>query len=159
MIAEVGAVMIVGGNIDHATRVMTTAIALETSKGNLSTALGLGHRAVGHRALRECRRADREHDRRTQGSRRMSTLQSILPLEIRQLVFEADGTRLLHDINLTLGAGQRTVVLGPNGAGKAFCCGSATASSNRTSGEITWRGAGTSNRAIRRQGPWSSSVR
>ncbi len=41
-IAEVGAVMIVGGNIDHATRVMTTAIALETSKGNLSLAIGLG---------------------------------------------------------------------------------------------------------------------
>lgn len=41
-IAEVGAVMIVGGNIDHVTRVMTTAIALETSKGELSTALALG---------------------------------------------------------------------------------------------------------------------
>ncbi len=41
-VAEVGAVMIVGGNIDHATRVMTTAIALETSKGNLALALGLG---------------------------------------------------------------------------------------------------------------------
>ena len=41
-IAEVGAVMIVGGNIDHLTRVMTTAIALETSKGNLALALGLG---------------------------------------------------------------------------------------------------------------------
>ena len=41
-IAEVGAVMIVGGNIDHVTRVMTTAIALETSKGNLEMALGLG---------------------------------------------------------------------------------------------------------------------
>ena len=41
-IAEVGAVMIVGGNIDHFTRVMTTAIALETSKGNLSLALALG---------------------------------------------------------------------------------------------------------------------
>ena len=41
-IAEVGAVMIVGGNIDHVTRVMTTAIALETSKGNLALALGLG---------------------------------------------------------------------------------------------------------------------
>ncbi len=40
--AEVGAVMIVGGNIDHVTRVMTTAIALETSKGNLELALGLG---------------------------------------------------------------------------------------------------------------------
>ncbi len=41
-LAEVGAVMIVGGNIDHVTRVMTTAIALETSKGELATALGLG---------------------------------------------------------------------------------------------------------------------
>ncbi|MGB0960978.1 MAG: ABC transporter permease, partial [Halocynthiibacter sp.] len=40
--AEVGAVMIVGGNIDHLTRVMTTAIALETSKGNLTFALALG---------------------------------------------------------------------------------------------------------------------
>jgi tungstate transport system permease protein len=40
--AEVGAVMIVGGNIDHVTRVMTTTIALETSKGNLALALGLG---------------------------------------------------------------------------------------------------------------------
>jgi tungstate transport system permease protein len=40
--AEVGAVMIVGGNIDHVTRVMTTAIALETSKGDLVLALALG---------------------------------------------------------------------------------------------------------------------
>ena len=41
-VAEVGAVMIVGGNIDHLTRVMTTAIALETSKGDLPLALALG---------------------------------------------------------------------------------------------------------------------
>jgi len=41
-IAEVGAVIIVGGNINHVTRVMTTAIALETSKGDLALALGLG---------------------------------------------------------------------------------------------------------------------
>ncbi len=41
-IAEVGAVMIVGGNINHVTRVMTTAIALETSKGDLALALALG---------------------------------------------------------------------------------------------------------------------
>ena len=40
--AEVGAVMIVGGNIEGVTRVMTTAIALETSKGDLPLALGLG---------------------------------------------------------------------------------------------------------------------
>jgi tungstate transport system permease protein len=41
-VSEVGAVMVVGGNIDGFTRVMTTAIALETSKGDLPLALGLG---------------------------------------------------------------------------------------------------------------------
>ncbi|WP_209504183.1 MULTISPECIES: ABC transporter permease [unclassified Ruegeria] len=46
-IAEVGAVIIVGGNINHVTRVMTTTIALETSKGNLSLALALGAILIG----------------------------------------------------------------------------------------------------------------
>ena len=41
-IGEVGAVIVVGGNIAHATRIMTTAIALETSKGDLELALALG---------------------------------------------------------------------------------------------------------------------
>ncbi len=41
-ISEVGAVILVGGNINHVTRVMTTAIALETSKGELALALALG---------------------------------------------------------------------------------------------------------------------
>jgi len=41
-VAEVGAVIVVGGNINHLTRVMTTAIALETSKGDLALALALG---------------------------------------------------------------------------------------------------------------------
>jgi tungstate transport system permease protein len=45
--AEVGAVMIVGGNIDGVTRVMTTAIALETSRGDLPLALGLGLVLIG----------------------------------------------------------------------------------------------------------------
>ncbi|SES90657.1 ABC transporter permease [Oceanicella actignis] len=45
--AEVGAVMIVGGNIAHATRVMTTAIALETARGELALALGLGMILLG----------------------------------------------------------------------------------------------------------------
>ena len=45
--AEVGAVMIVGGNIDGVTRVMTTAISLETSRGDLPLALGLGIILVG----------------------------------------------------------------------------------------------------------------
>jgi len=45
--AEVGAVMIVGGNIDGFTRTMTTAIALETSKGDLPLAIGLGYVLIG----------------------------------------------------------------------------------------------------------------
>jgi tungstate transport system permease protein len=45
--AEVGAVLIVGGNIDGFTRVMTTTIALETSKGNLALAVGLGVILIG----------------------------------------------------------------------------------------------------------------
>jgi tungstate transport system permease protein len=50
-IAEVGAVMIVGGNIDGVTRVMTTTIALETSKGDLPLALALGLVLLGVVAL------------------------------------------------------------------------------------------------------------
>ncbi|HMA08919.1 MAG TPA: ABC transporter permease, partial [Ramlibacter sp.] len=46
-VSEVGAVMIVGGNIDGVTRVMTTAIALETSKGDLPLALALGMVLLG----------------------------------------------------------------------------------------------------------------
>lgn len=46
-IGEVGAIMIVGGNIDHATRVLTTAIALETGKGEFSLALALGFVLLG----------------------------------------------------------------------------------------------------------------
>lgn len=46
-IGEVGAIMIVGGNIDHVTRVLTTAIALETSKGDFAFALALGFVLIG----------------------------------------------------------------------------------------------------------------
>ncbi|MCB0143223.1 MAG: ABC transporter permease, partial [Caldilineaceae bacterium] len=42
IISEVGAVMLVGGNIDHKTRVLTTAIVLETRKGDFSLAIALG---------------------------------------------------------------------------------------------------------------------
>ena len=46
-IGEVGAIMIVGGNIENATRVLTTAIALETSKGDFALALSLGFVLIG----------------------------------------------------------------------------------------------------------------
>ena len=47
IISEVGAVMIVGGNIEHRTRVLTTAIVLETNKGNFDLALSLGAVLLG----------------------------------------------------------------------------------------------------------------
>ena len=68
-IAEVGAVMIVGGNIDGVTRVMTTAIALETSKGDLPLALGLGIVLIAHRARaqRGCARCVKDAAQRRYG--------------------------------------------------------------------------------------------
>lgn len=47
IISEVGAVMLVGGNIEHSTRVMTTAIVLETQKGNFDIALAIGFILIG----------------------------------------------------------------------------------------------------------------
>lgn len=81
----------------------------------------------------------------------MSSRDTILPLEIRRLVYEVDGTRLLHDIDLTLAAGRRTVILGPNGAGKSLLLRLSHGLLTPTSGEIVWRGAGTRERPIRKQ--------
>ncbi|MBO6782216.1 MAG: ATP-binding cassette domain-containing protein [Alphaproteobacteria bacterium] len=81
----------------------------------------------------------------------MSTRQTILPLEFRRVVYEADGTRLLHDIDLTLAGGRRTVILGPNGAGKSLLLRLAHGLLAPSSGDIVWRGAGTRERVIRRQ--------
>lgn len=69
-VSEVGAVMIVGGNIDGFTRVMTTAIALETSKGDLPLALGLGLVLLGVVAvLNLLLLAVRQWRKRTEGQR------------------------------------------------------------------------------------------
>ncbi len=81
----------------------------------------------------------------------MSAPQSILPLEFRRVVYEVDGTRLLHDIDLTLRAGRRTVILGPNGAGKSLLLRLAHGLLHPTAGEIVWHGAGTRERPIRKQ--------
>ena len=63
--AEVGAVIIVGGNIDGFTRTMTTAIALETSKGDLPLAIGLGMVLITHRDRRQRAGLGRAARRRT----------------------------------------------------------------------------------------------
>ena len=114
-IAEVGAVMIVGGNIDHLTRVMTTAIALETSKGNLALALALGIILVGVSLL--VNGAVASLDAVSEGR---DMIKSILPLRVVELGYIVNARTLLNGISLTINRGTFTVVLGPNGAVKAF---------------------------------------
>ena len=65
--AEVGAVIIVGGNINHVTRVMTTTIALETSKGNLPLALARDHFAAPQFMLNAAALAIRDVAKRSYG--------------------------------------------------------------------------------------------
>ena len=65
---------------------------------------------------------------------------SILPLEARQLVYEAGGRRLIDGIDLLLEPGRRTVVIGPNGAGKSLLLRLLHGLIQPMSGQILWRG-------------------
>ncbi|MBS29041.1 MAG: ABC transporter ATP-binding protein [Alphaproteobacteria bacterium] len=70
----------------------------------------------------------------------MKMQSSILPLDVRRLVFEADSTRLLHDVGFSLQAGKRTVLLGPNGAGKILLLRLCHGLLTPTAGEVSWSG-------------------
>lgn len=72
----------------------------------------------------------------------MSGPASILPLHAERLAFEADGTRLLDDVSLTLQPGRRTVLLGPNGAGKSLLLRLCHGLLRPTSGTVRWARAG-----------------
>lgn len=63
---------------------------------------------------------------------------SILPLELRRLRFEADGRRLIDDVDLVVARGGPTVLLGPNGAGKSLLLRLAHGLLAPTSGEVRW---------------------
>ncbi len=70
----------------------------------------------------------------------MTAPSTILPLEVANLVYEAGGTRLLHDISFRLTAGARTVLLGPNGAGKSLTLRLCHGLLTPTMGTIRWGG-------------------
>jgi len=70
----------------------------------------------------------------------MTARATILPLEVSNLVYEAGGERLLHDVSFRLAAGTRTVVLGPNGAGKSLILRLCHGLLTPTMGEIRWGG-------------------
>ena len=78
------------------------------------------------------------------------TENTILPLRVDNVCFDAAGKRLVDGINLTLARGPRTIVLGPNGAGKSLMLRLCHGLLRPTAGEIRWLGA-TANHARRRQ--------
>jgi tungstate transport system ATP-binding protein len=75
---------------------------------------------------------------------------TILPLRIENLCFDAAGKRLVDGMSLTLARGPRTIVLGPNGAGKSLMLRLCHGLLRPTAGEIRWLG-GTAQQAWRRQ--------
>ena len=116
--AEVGAVLIVGGNIAGHTRTMTTAITLETSRGDLGLAVALGLVLLAITlAINAGAYGIGPLGAAGDGMRAEA---SILPLRLEGLGFAAGGRQLLDGIDLTVRAGRRLVVLGPNGAGKSL---------------------------------------
>lgn len=72
----------------------------------------------------------------------MTARATILPLEVSNLVYEAGGERLLHDVSFRLAAGTRTVVLGPNGAGKSLTLRLCHGLLAPTAGTVRWMGPG-----------------
>ena len=84
--AEVGAVIIVGGNIDGFTRTMTTAIALETSKGDLPLAIGLGMVLIAIVIVDQCRGLGHAPLRRADGGMTMRAPVANLPIHARRRV-------------------------------------------------------------------------
>ncbi len=116
--AEVGAVMIVGGNIDGFTRTMTTAMALETSKGNLPLAMGLGLDPRRHRSCDQRGRLGHARLVRTAGGLTMRAPASDLPLVLDDVSLQAGATTILDRLNLTIAPGAPTLIVGPNGAGQ-----------------------------------------
>ena len=116
--AEVGAVIIVGGNIDGFTRTMTTAIALETSKGDLPLAIGLGVVLIAIVVARQRRGLGRAPRRRTVCGMTMRAPATDLPIVLE----DVSCRRRRRDDprpHLARACGRRpTVLIGPNGAGK-----------------------------------------
>jgi tungstate transport system ATP-binding protein len=143
-ISEVGAVMVVGGNIDGFTRVMTTAIALETSKGDLPLALALGlvlltvvlalNMLLGllrhWRARRDAARA--ADSRPSSPSTHVATAlpdsshahDRVLPagtplFTLRDATVRYDAVVALDRVTLDIAAGERVALVGANGSGKS----------------------------------------
>ena len=112
-ISEVGAGIIVGGNIDHLTRVMTTTITMETSKGELSLALALGIilliTSITINLIVTYKNITLRIDI-------MVNKKYFNAYKSKELNFEKGHRKLLADISCEIKAKGITIILGPNGA-------------------------------------------
>lgn len=121
-IAEVGAVLMIGGNIAGQTRVMTTSIVLETSIGNLDTALTLGFILL---LLTTLVMLFITPLRDVAPPKNVNFEMSAFPVaksfgsaELKNVDFVVNGEKILSDINVKLKGGQVLVILGESGSGK-----------------------------------------
>ena len=76
--------------------------------------------------------------------------ETILPLSLERVCYDAGGQRLIHDISCTLSSGSRSVILGPNGAGKSITLRLCHGVLKPTEGKVSWLGPGAA-RAAERQ--------
>ncbi len=117
-IAEVGAVMIVGGNIAGDTRVLTTSIVLWTGKGEFDKAIALGLILLALSFSINLLVKLHGHQRRTVPVRRALEGQKMSFISVRGLYRRRGGKTILKDINLELEKGEVLGIIGPSGAGK-----------------------------------------
>ena len=131
VIAEVGAVMIVGGNIEGHTRVMTTAIVLETGKGNFELALGLGLiLLLISFAINSLLYYFRE-------AKSLPGKEIILEVKNLSKVYEKE---VLHIDQLSIRKGRIYGIIGPSGAGKSTLLRLVNMLEPPTGGEVYFQG-------------------
>ena len=134
--AEVGAIIIVGGNIEGFTRTMTTARWLS---GRPAARGRPRPRADRDRDRRQRAGLDRPPRRRTTGGMTMRAPSSELPIVFEGVTVTAGAVTILDNIALALAPGAPTVLIGPNGSGNPRCCAWRWGSAP-SRGRITWGG-------------------
>mgnify|MGYP001253278279 CR=1 FL=1 len=121
-IAEVGAVMMVGGNIAGQTRVMTTSILLETSKGELDVASTLGIELLIFSMLIMFLTIDLPFSikrRGVKGSNRVPKTNSFDKLSLENVSVTIENNVILKNISMVVRGGEVVVILGESGSGKS----------------------------------------
>ena len=132
-IGEVGAVMIVGGNIDHATRVLTTAIALETGKGDFALALALGIILIGLAVIVNFILHLVSDKKMGVGVNTDNTI-----VTLKNVNFQRNGDAILEEVNAEVMGNGICLVMGPNGSGKTSLLRVMNGLEKIQSGEIVW---------------------